>query len=54
MKKTINNNIEINTEDLDVYDYTDAEKITKLKERIFVLKLVLDTEQNELDKLNGK
>ena len=44
-------NIEIITEDLDIYDYTDDEKIEKIKERIFVLKLVLDAEQNELDRL---
>ena len=51
MNNKNNKNIEIITEDLDIYDYTDDEKIEKIKERIFVLKLVLDAEQNELDRL---
>ena len=40
-----NNNIEISTSDLDILELTKSEKIDKLKERIFVLQMVLDSEQ---------
>tara|TARA_Y100000592_G_scaffold31464_1_gene50107 strand:+ start:1208 stop:1384 length:177 start_codon:yes stop_codon:yes gene_type:complete len=46
-----NNNIEISTSDLDILELTKSEKIDKLKERIFVLQMVLDSEQQELNKL---
>ena len=46
-----NNNIEISTSDLDILELTKSEKIDKLKERIFVLQMVLDSEQQELKKL---
>ena len=46
-----NNNIEISTSDLDILELTKYEKIDKLKERIFVLQMVLDSEQQELNKL---
>tara|TARA_Y100000401_G_scaffold111936_1_gene110757 strand:- start:155 stop:331 length:177 start_codon:yes stop_codon:yes gene_type:complete len=46
-----NNNIEISTSDLDILELSKSEKIDKLKERIFVLQMVLDSEQQELNKL---
>ena len=46
-----NNNIEISTSDLDILELTKSEKIDKLKERIFVLQMVLDSEKQELNNL---
>ena len=46
-----NNNIEISTSDLDILELSKSEKIDKLKERIFVLQMVLDSDQQELNKL---
>ena len=51
MELNKNNNIEISTSDLDILELTKSEKIDKLKERIFVLQMVLDSEQQELNKL---
>ena len=45
------NNIEVNTSDLDIQNLSRKEKIEKLKERVFVLQMCLDTEQKELNKL---
>jgi len=45
------NNIEVTTSDLDIQNLSKEEKIEKLKERIFVLQMCLNTEQSELEKI---
>ena len=41
-------NIEVKLQDLDMFDLTDEEKIKKLKHRIFVLKMMVDSEKLKL------
>ena len=45
-------NIEVKLQDLDMFDLTDEEKIKKLKHRIFVLKMMVDSEKEELEKID--
>jgi hypothetical protein len=45
------NNIEVTTSDLDIQNLSKKEKIEKLKERIFVLQMCLNTEQSELENI---
>ena len=42
-------NIEVKLQDLDMFNLTDEEKVKKLKHRIFVLKMLLDSEKEELE-----